>query len=171
MGDGIEVRPVRTDEYAKAGEVTARAYQEFAPPEMPQWQEYLGRIADVAGRAGRTIVLVGLVDGVIAGSATIELDQHVESDWHEAIAPHEAHLRMLGVDPAFRRRGVARALMEAAFDVARAHNRTRFTLETTGQMHAAQRMYESMGFAALGRTEVQPGLAFLSYELQLPARI
>lgn len=171
MGEVIEVRTVRPDEYASAGEVTARAYQEFAPPEMPEWHAYLGRIADVAGRADRTTVLVAIVDGTIAGTATIELDQHIEPNWRDPIAPDQAHLRMLGVEPRFRRRGIGRALMEATFDLARAHNRTRVTLETTAQMEAAQRMYESMGFIALGRNEVQPGLTFLSYELQLPARL
>ena len=167
--EAIEVRPVRPEEYAEAGEVTARAYREFAPPEMPEWQAYLTRIADVEGRAQRATVLVALVDGVIAGTATVELDQHIEDGWREAIAPDEAHLRMLGVDPDSRRRGAGRALMDATIALAKERGRTRLTLETTAQMTAAQHMYESMGFVARGRHEVRPGLAFLSYELRLPA--
>jgi len=170
MAAEIEVRPVSPEEYAEAGEVTARAYREFAPPEVAQWQDYLARIADVAARAQHTVVLVVLVDGVIAGTTTIELDQHIEEGWREPVAPDEAHIRMLGVDPAYRRRGAGRALMEATIALALDRNRSRITLETTAQMHAAHRMYESMGFVAHGGKEVQPGLTFLSYELRLPAR-
>lgn len=163
----IEIRPVRPDEYALAGEVTARAYHEFAPPEHPQWQPYLLRIADVAGRADRATVLVAVVDGTIAGTVSIELDHHIELDWQDPIPPDAAHMRMLGVDPASRRRGVGRALVEASIAVARDHQRTRLTLETTEPMHAAQAMYASMGFTALGREEFEPGLTFLRYELRL----
>lgn len=169
MAGEIEVRPVLPEEYSEAGEVTARAYREFAPPEMPQWQAYLARVADVANRAARTTVLVALVDGVIAGTTTIEIDRHIEDDWREDIAPDEAHVRMLGVDPAYRRRGVGRALMAATIALARQRGRSRMTLETTAPMQAAQRMYESMGFVAQGRAEVQPGLTFLRYELRLGA--
>ena len=169
MAGEIEVRPVHPEEYSEAGEVTARAYREFAPPELPQWQAYLMRIADVAKRASRTTVLVALVDNVIAGTTTVEIDQHIEDDWRDEIAPDQAHVRMLGVDPAYRRRGVGRALMEATIALARQRGRSRITLETTAQMRAAQHMYESMGFVALGREEVQPGLTFLRYELRLEA--
>lgn len=163
----IDIRPVRPEEFALAGDVTARAYREFAPPEMPQWEPYLQRIADVAGRAERAAVLVALVDGAIAGSASIELDHHIEPDWSDPIDPDTAHLRMLGVDPDLRRRGIGRALVEASIDYARANGRTRMTLETTAPMRAAQAMYESMGFVPLGRQEVEPGLTFLRYELRL----
>ena len=170
MAGQIEVRPVRPEEYAAAGEATANAYREFIPPEMTEWHEYLARIADVGARAGRTTVLVALVDGAIAGTATVELDEHIESNWREPVAPDEAHLRMLGVDPAYRRRGVARALMQAVIELAQAHNRTRLTLETTPRMLAAQRMYESLGFQARGQETLEPGMHLLSYEMQLPAR-
>lgn len=168
MAGAIVVRQVRPQEYVEAGEATARAYREFAPPEMPQWQAYLTRIADVASRASRTTVLVALVDGVLAGTTTLEIDQHIENDWRDEIAPDQVHVRMLGVDPAYRRRGVGRALMEATIALARERGRSRITLETTAQMRAAQHMYESLGFVAQGRNEVQPGLTFLSYELQVP---
>ncbi|MGH7686165.1 MAG: GNAT family N-acetyltransferase [Candidatus Dormibacteria bacterium] len=169
MSGQIEVRPVRAEEYTAAGQATANAYREFIPPGVTVWHAYLELIADVAGRAGKTTVLVALVDGAIAGTATVELDQRVEPAWRDPVASDQAHLRMLGVDPAYRRRGVARALMQAVIELARAHNRTRLTLETTPQMLAAQRMYESMGFEARGR-EAFEGMHLLNYELRLPAR-
>lgn len=168
MAGAIEVRPVRADEYAEAGEATARAYREFIPPERPEWDSYVRRIGDIAGRAQHTVVLVALVDGAIAGTATVELDRHVEDDWRNPVAPDEAHLRMLGVHPAYRRRGVARALMDAVIALAQERGRSRVTLETTPQMTSAQRMYESMGFEPRGREDPDPWLTLLSYELRLP---
>src|SRR2546427_7467024 len=109
----IEVRAARPQEYEEAGAVTARAYREFAPPEDSDWDGYLARIADVRERARRTTVLVAVEDGRILGSATLELEGRTEDDdERELLPPAEAHVRMLGVDPSARRRGVARTLME-----------------------------------------------------------
>src|ERR1700681_18161 len=75
--DAIEIRPVRESEYAAAGEATARAYREFVTPSASGFEAYLARIADIGARADRATVLLALVDGVIAGSATLELDSRV----------------------------------------------------------------------------------------------
>jgi len=164
----LEIRPVRPDEYAAAGAVTMDAYREFAPQRSPEWAEYLVRIGDIAGRAGHTLVLIALLDGSIAGTATLELDHRVEAD-RDPPARDEAHLRMLGVDPGLRRRGIARRLVDACIDEARQHGRMRFTLETTERMVAAQALYRAMGFRWLGSREVAPGLIFEDFELPIAA--
>jgi ribosomal protein S18 acetylase RimI-like enzyme len=162
-----EVREVRPDEYAVAGEVTALAYVEFADSASPEWGDYLKRIADIAGRARRTMVLVAVAGDRVLGSATLELTDHIESTWTAPVAPDEAHLRMLGVDPGQRRKGIGRLLVNACIDVARATGRRRLTLETTDRMRAAQALYRSMGFRWLRAREVAPGLSFQDYELRL----
>ena len=167
MASNVEIRSVRPDEYTVAGEVTAASYREFDPRGAPDWQAYLRRIADVAGRAGHTVVLVAVVDGEIAGTATLEIDRHIESGWKEELAPDEAHLRMLGVHPSHRREGIGRSLVEATIDLARTRGKARLTLETTPEMRAAHAMYAEMGFTPTGRREVAPSLCFDSYELQL----
>ena len=45
----------------------------FAPKDDPDWVEYLERIADVAGRADATTVLVAVADGRVLGTATVEV--------------------------------------------------------------------------------------------------
>ena len=164
-----EVREVRPDEYEIAGEVTALAYVEFSEPASPEWAEYLKRIADIAGRATRTTVLVAVAGDRILGSATLELTDHIESTWTKPVAPDEAHLRMLGVHPDQRRKGIGRLLVNACIDVARATGRRRLTLETTDRMRAAQALYRSMGFRWLRAREVAPDLSFQDYELRLDA--
>ena len=142
----VEIRPVEPGEYEEAGRVTALAYREFVPPEpSPGWVEYLGSIADIAGRVGRTTVLVAVQEGRIVGSATIEIDSTIGDDDHE-LPPDVAALRMLGVDPSIRRAGIGRALVEASMEAARERGKRRFILRTTSRMTSAHRLYESMGF-------------------------
>ena len=139
----IETRPARAEEYEEAGRVTALAYREFA--DSDSWDRYLEAIADVEGRADVGVVLVAIEDGRILGSATLELDERIEED-EPPLPPNEAHIRMLGVDPDERGRGVARALIHECLDRARDAGRTRMTLHTTQRMKAAQKMYEALGF-------------------------
>ncbi len=161
---GIRIRPARSEEYDEAGRVTALAYREFVRPGDGSWHAYLARIADVAGRADRTTVLVALDDERrIVGSATLELGERIDED-DPPLAPDEAHIRMLGVHPENRSRGIARALMEACFERARAVGRTRMTLHTTERMRAAQAMYEGMGFERRPDRVFPDGFVLLTYE-------
>ena len=142
----MEIREVRPDEYEEAGRVTALAYREFAPPHDADWEDYLAEIADVAGRAQRTVVLAAVEDGRVFGTATMEFDDAVVEDDDPSLPPEMASLRMLGVDPSARRRGIARALMDACIQMSRARGKSVFVLRTTERMFAAHRLYESMGF-------------------------
>ena len=160
----IETRLVHPDEYDEAGRVTALAYREFVRPGEHQWAEYVEHIADVRSRAGVADVVVALDDGRIVGSATLELRDRIDADEDPPLAPDEAHIRMLGVDPGARGRGVARALMDECFAAARDAGRTRMTLHTTMRMDAAQAMYASMGFTRLADRVFPDGFVLLSYE-------
>jgi ribosomal protein S18 acetylase RimI-like enzyme len=163
----IEVRPAKPEEYEEAGRVTALAYREFLRPGDTDWADYLADIADVAGRADRTTILVATADGRILGSATLELEGRIDEEGDGKLAPDEAHVRMLGVHPDARRRGIARALMDACIDMAQRAGKRRMTLSTTHRMSPAQMMYEGMGFTR-GTDRVFPdGFVLLSYSKHL----
>lgn len=166
----IEVREATVDEHAEAGRVTAEAYREFVRPGDADWDRYLGRIADVAERATRTTVLVAIDDGTILGSLTLELQGRVRDesdDEHRPLAPEEAHIRMLGVDPGARGRGVARTLMATAERIAREAGKTRMTLNTTTRMEAARAMYERLGYDRTEDTVFPDGFVLLGYTKRL----
>jgi ribosomal protein S18 acetylase RimI-like enzyme len=163
----IEVRPVLPSEHDEAGYVTALAYREFVRPGDHDWEEYLGHIADVEGRARSTTVLVAVRDGAILGSATVELDGRIDDD-DPPLHPEEAHIRMLGVHPEARGQGIARALILACFGVAREAGRTYVTLHTTKRMKAAQAMYEAMGFERLEDRVFPDGFVLLTYRRTIP---
>ncbi len=159
----MEIREARPDEFADAGEVTALAYREFVGPGEPAWDEYLAHIADVASRAQAATILVATAEGGILGSATLEMGERIDDD-DPPLAPDEAHIRMLGVHPDARGRGIGRALIDACFDRARSAGRTRMTLHTTTRMTAARRMYESMGFERLPDRTFPDGFVLLTYQ-------
>ena len=166
----MDVREATEDEHREAGRVTADAYREFIRPGDVDWERYLRRIADVAERADRTTILVAVEGGRILGSLTLELEGRVrneDDEDHRPLDPGEAHIRMLGVDPAARARGVARALMAESEARARAAGKTHVTLNTTGRMEAAQRMYERLGYERTEDTVFPDGFVLLGYRKQL----
>ncbi len=155
------------DEYGEAGRVTADAYREFVRPADDGWNRYLETLGDIAARVGHTSVLVAVEDTSVVGTVTLELDARVDPDEDGALAPHQAHIRMLGVSPQARGRGIARALMAACESRASDAGRTLMTLNTTERMQTAQHMYEAMGYER-GEDRVFPdGFVLLSYAKHL----
>ncbi|MFS8741644.1 ribosomal protein S18-alanine N-acetyltransferase [Synechococcus sp. WC10meta] len=63
----------------------------------------------------------------------------------------EAHIISLAVDPAHRRRGLGRRILEELLSQARAAGCRWATLEVRASNQAAIRLYESAGFQLLGR--------------------
>ena len=161
----VEIREARTDEYAETGRVTAGAYREFFD-EDGKHHPYLDEIADVAGRAPRTTILVAVDGERIVGSATLELDGRT-SDEAGPLAPDEAHIRMLGVGADARGAGVGKALMAECERRAVEAGRTHMTLHTTVRMRAARAMYESLGYARTNDRVLPDGFVLLGYEKQL----
>ena len=160
----VIVREASSREYAEAGRVTAEAYRQFAADgDDDDWHEYLEAIADVEGRADRTTIFIALDGDRIVGSATLELFDRVEREDDPTLHPEESHIRMLGVHPDARRRGVARALMDACFERARNEGKTFMSLHTTERMRDAQRMYEALGFERLDDRVFPDGFVLLTY--------
>jgi ribosomal protein S18 acetylase RimI-like enzyme len=164
----LEIRPLRPEDFEEAGAVTAAAYGEFAPSGASPNPDYLDRVADVRTRVRHAVVLGAFRDGRVVGTVTLELDGRIPGGHtRPPLQPGQAHVRMLGVDPSVRRAGVGRALMEAGLDRARRAGKSRITLETTENMGAAQKLYESMGFER-GPDEVyDDGFRLRTYEYRL----
>jgi ribosomal-protein-alanine N-acetyltransferase len=81
---------------------------------------------------------LAIIDGVAAGYAIY---------W---LLPREIDIHNLAVAPAYRRRGIARALLQTVIADARRETATRITLEVRKSNDAAQRLYHSLGFLAKG---------------------
>jgi ribosomal-protein-alanine N-acetyltransferase len=60
------------------------------------------------------------------------------------------HVMNIAVNPAFRRRGIATALLERLFELTDDGGRRGYTLEVRVSNEAAIKLYERLGFAARG---------------------
>ena len=63
----------------------------------------------------------------------------------------EAHLATIAVHPAFRRRGLARLLLQTAMDAAYAEGARIYHLEVRAGNEVAQKLYTEFGFEIVGR--------------------
>lgn len=63
----------------------------------------------------------------------------------------EAEILSLAVLPAFRRRGIGRALLDAAFAEARRRGAGSVVLEVAAENRSARRLYAACGFVQVGR--------------------
>ena len=163
----IEIRQLKPEEYEEAGRVTASAWLEFLPPDPgAEWDGYLARIGDIRGRADRTLVLGAFEEGRPLGTVTLEVDARVNED-SDPLAPDTANIRMLGVAKEAQRRGIGRALMEAAMAEARGRGKHVITLNTGENMRSAIAFYAALGFTREPDKVFPDGFRLLSFRLQL----
>ncbi len=163
----IDIREVRPEEYEEAGRITASAWREFLPADPdPEWEAYVAEIADIRGRAGRTLVLGAFEDDRPLGTVTLEVDRKIGNEGIP-LAPDAANVRMLGVAPEARGRGVGRALMEAVIAEALARGKRAVTLNTAERMRSAVALYEAIGFVRGQDVMLDDGFRLQSYRLEL----
>jgi GNAT superfamily N-acetyltransferase len=137
----VAIRVARPGDYARVGELTLAAYRGLEVDHL--WGGYDDEILDTQQRADAAEVLVAEVDGRVVGSVTYVADS--ASPWSEWTHPGEAQFRLLAVDPAARRSGAGRALIEACIDRARASGQS-LVIHTTPWMPNARRLYDQLGF-------------------------
>jgi ribosomal protein S18 acetylase RimI-like enzyme len=101
---------------------------------------WLNRVAP-AHAAGAKVVFVATLGGEVAGTAQLDLDSMPSKR-------HHAEVSKVLVDPAFRRAGVARALMDEVERRAAKEGRWLLTLDTAGD--AAEALYRSLGYSLAG---------------------
>ena len=169
MTNGIEIRPAHPEEYEAAGELAAAAY---AADGLVR-QEYLPALRDAPARAaaGALIVAVDAATGDLLGTASL-FTIAAGPTWAEGASSDDAVLRMLGVSPPARRRGIARALTLECIHRARQMGLRRLILSTAPAMTAARALYEQLGFRRDPDADWEPvsGVSLLAYWLPLQER-
>jgi ribosomal protein S18 acetylase RimI-like enzyme len=114
------------------------AYRQFygLAPDLPLARRFL---AERLSR-GESIVLLAYEDEIALGFV------QMYPSFSSLLAARSYVLYDLFVDPAVRRSGVARRLMQAAADEARSRGATSLVLSTAKTNLGAQRLYESLGW-------------------------
>ena len=136
----ITVRPAHTDELAEVGELTVRAYTDSL---LSAEDGYVQHLRDAATRANEAELYVALLDGDLAGTVTFCPQG---SRWSEIARPGEGEFRMLAVDPAHRRQGVAEALLGVCLERSRELGYDGVVLSSLEVQAPAQRIYQRLGF-------------------------
>ncbi len=142
----VAVRTAATDsEIAAAGALTAEAYH--ADRLINDDDEYADELRDASRREREATLLVAVVPAaggdVVVGTITLA---PAGSSYAEVAGPGEVELRMLGVAPEARRRGIAEALMRASMRETVALGAGAVVLSTLDTMTTAQRLYDRLGF-------------------------
>lgn len=98
----------------------------------------------VAVRARGEILYIDSADAGLLGMVIVVPPTSSAAQFAQA---GECEMQLLATAPRVRRAGLGRALVNAAMDRARSEGFFRMLLWTQLTMHAAQRLYESSGFA------------------------
>ena len=77
------------------------------------------------------------------------------------------YMRMVGVNPAYQGRGIARTLIQQCIDRAISSGEKTMALHTSEFMDAARHIYESFGFTILQDMEPRFGKRYWLYTKQL----
>lgn len=79
----------------------------------------------------------------------------------------QCYIRVLGIDPEFSGKGIARKLTEMCFEQARLQQETEIALHTSEMMDAARHLYESMGFKQVREIDPVFGKRYWLYSRSL----
>jgi ribosomal protein S18 acetylase RimI-like enzyme len=90
-------------------------------------------------------VFVAELEGLVVGAVSLWFRPRL--NWTSV----EAWIPDLYVDPAYRRRGAARALLDACAEAGRERGCHRLTLESGHDRFEAHQLYEAFGFTNAGR--------------------
>jgi ribosomal protein S18 acetylase RimI-like enzyme len=136
----IELRPAASsDEEALAAidRATWSSASSPAPPPGKGWTFFDDRLRPED-------VIVALAEGEVAGYVRLQPVSPLAS------TSHVLQVNGIAVDPARQRRGVGRALVDAAVAEARLRGARRLTLRVLGANEGARQLYESAGFVVEG---------------------
>jgi len=100
-------------------------------------------------------MLIGMAYLVPSGNPT-----HIyPADW--------SYVRMVGVDPSHRGKGIAKRLTQLCVDYARETNEKIVGLHTSEKMEDARHIYESIGFSIYKEIDPIYGMRYFLYRLEL----
>lgn len=167
----MRVRPGRREDVEPVMALVRRAVPLMRQAGNLQWDDTYPNAEVFADDVAKAQLWVAEEDGQVAGVAAITEDQ--EPEYADAgLDPDEPAIvvHRLAVDPAFRGRGVAEALMLQAEVVARARGIPALRLDTNTENEATRRLFPKLGYVLAGEIGLafRPGRRFLCYEKRLP---
>ena len=166
----MDVRPGRIEDVDAVMALIRRVVPLMQAAGNWQWDDGYPNQEGFTRDAERSQLWVAEEAGRLAGVAAITLDQepeYREVGWDPAEPAVVVH--RLAVDPGFRGRGVAKALMAQAEAVARDWGIPILRVDTNTENAAMQTLFLRMGYAFAGETGLaaRPGRRFLCFGKRL----
>lgn len=135
-----------------------------------QWDDHYPNHAVFEADIAKQQLWVAVIDELLAGVAAITEEQEPEYAQvgfdlsQRAIVTHR-----LAVDPAFRGRGVAVALLNQAEQIAIERGIAYLRIDTNSENQVTQALFPKLGYCYAGDITLgfRPGLRFLAYEKAL----
>lgn len=132
-------RSLRLNSLRMSPDSYRRVYADEVEAPLDRWAPFLDRQAD----DGNADVLLAIVNGVATGMAFVGVD----------VATAVMSIGGMWVEPSGRRIGVGRELVDRAIAWGLQRGATRARLAVSVGNNAAERLYESCGFASTGEIE------------------
>ena len=133
-----------------------------SPSEQPEYYQKLARIGFLNEQRDTKVLVAVTLENRIVGGVVYFNDMAMYGSGGSATREKNASgIRLLGIDPNFRKSGVGKALTEACISLAKEHKHAQVILHTTQAMQIAWQMYIKMGFKR------STDLDFMQEELQV----
>lgn len=165
----MRAEPAKQEDLAAVGEVLQAARGYLREQGLDQWQKYPPTEQDTRIHFSRGELYVVREDGLIAG--TFVLVSHepaydtIDGAWLHG-GPYVA-LHRVAVAPAFRRRGVASLIFEAACEYARSVGAESVRIDTHEGNFPMRSALERNGFVLCGRVTIATGEMRVAYERRI----
>ena len=166
----MQIRTCKPEEVATLMDLVCRMVPSMRASGNLQWDEDYPNAEVFRHDVAAAQLWVAEIDGEIGGFAAITTEQppeYAKVGWNlqePAIVVHR-----LAVDPAWRGKGIAAALMAQAEVVARERGIGVLRVDTNTENAATQRLFPKLGYELAGeiRLGFRPGLRFPCYEKRL----
>jgi len=151
MHTRANIREIRPEEYHLLGQLMIAVYADLdgfpTPDEQPDYYKMLANIGAMNEQRATTVLAAFSEAGRLMGGVVYFSDMAMYGSGGTATTEKNASgIRLLGVDPKFRKAGVGRAPTVACIQRAKDDGNEKVILHTTMAMQVAWKLYENMGF-------------------------
>lgn len=166
----MQVRPAQLEDIPTVMALIQRVVPLMRASGNMQWDEHYPNPEVFTRDVELSQLWVAEIDGSVAGVAAITQDQepeYAQIGWD--IAEPAIVIHRIAVDPTFRGRGIAEALMLQSEEVARSRNIFTLRVDTNTCNQATQKLFPKLGYTLSGELGLsfRPGLRFFGYEKRL----
>lgn len=117
------------------------------PEEQPHYYEMLSNIGSLNEKSHTHVLVAITPEGNLVGGVVYFSDMSQYGSGGTARAEKNASgIRLLGVDPKYRRSGIGKALTQACVQMALKRGHSQVILHTTEAMQVAWKLYQKLGF-------------------------